>query len=162
MERYDLIFLVIIAGFIIWQAALMIRAYREIKLVASAPGRAGGVVLCAGILALAIWRRGNLAGSWPVYVGLAVMMAMYLSARVGLSETGLFSTSRFIPYDTLEYYAIDMPEAPKCRLRLARSAGRETVMMITQEQKAQAEAWLIKAGVDNFESYGERVRARRK
>jgi len=162
MERFDIIFLVIIAAFVIWQIGLMIRAHREIKLAASAPGRVGGTILCVAILAMAIWRRGNLVHAWPVYLGLAVMMALYLLARVGLSEEGFFSTSRYVPYSKLEYYAIDLPEAPHCRLRLARSAGRETVMMISQEQRDQVEAWLIKAGVDNFENYSETVRARRR
>ena len=162
MERSDLIFLILIAVFSAWQVGVLLRAKKGIKIKADAPGRMGGVVLCLIILAVAVWRRGNFASAWPVYVGLLVMMALYLLAPVGLNDKGLYSTSRFISYDNLAYYAIEMPEAPVCRLRLARSGGRETVMSITQEQKGLVEAWLTAAGVDTFEAYGESVRSRRR
>lgn len=162
MERYDLIFLVIIGCFVAWQIGLMIRARKNIKLAASAPGRIGGAVLCGVILVVAIWRRGNLASSWPIYLGIALMMTLYLVASVGLTEDGFYSTSRYIPFSSLVYFAFDMPDQPVCRLRLARSGGRETIMNIRQEQKGQVEAWLINAGVSTFDAYSENVRQNRK
>lgn len=161
MDHYDLIFLLIIGAFVAWQLLLMIRAHRQIKIVTDAPGRIGGAVICVVILAVAIYRRGNFATAWPIYLGIVLMMSLYLFARVGLTENGFFSTSRYIPYSSLQFYAIDMPEAPKCRLRLARSAGRESIMIITQAQKGQVEAWLINAGVPTFQSYSEEVRKRK-
>jgi hypothetical protein len=161
MGRTDLIFLILIALFSAWQVFVLVRARRGIRMKTESPGRMGGIVLCLAIMAFAVWRRGNFASSWPVYAGLLVMLALYMLAPVGLSDKGLYSTTRFIPYGDLAYYAFEQESAPKCRLRLGRSGGRETVMSITQAQKPQAEAWLLAAGVDTFEAYGDTVRSRR-
>ena len=162
MDRSDTIFCVLIAAICLWQILLLLRGKREITMRVDAPGRMGGIILCVVILAVVVWRRGNIATSWPVYVGMVVMMALYLFAPVGLNSKGFFSTSRFIAYDDLVYFALEQPEAPVCRLRLSRSGGRETVLSITQEQRPQVEAWLLAAGVDTFEAYGASVREGRR
>lgn len=156
MTQFDLVLMGVAAVLLIYQVVLLVRQMRSALIRGKTPGRAASAVLLGGLLALAVWRMGDLSRKWPVVVVLAAVCAAYLLGGTALGANGMFCGGRFIAYDRAAYFVIDNPAGERPRLRLSKLT-REGIMELAPEQISQVEALLMEKGVPTMEEYRKKV-----
>lgn len=152
MTPFDYILITIAAVLLVYQLLLIYRQIRTAVIRGKAPMKTASAALLGVLLALAVWRMGDLSQRWPVVVMLVLVCIAFLMGGTALGENGMFCGGRFIRYDRAAFYAIDNPDGEKPVLRLSKLT-REGSMELTPQQVPQAEAFLQGKGVPTEKEY---------
>ena len=156
MTPFDYILITIAAVLLVYQMLLIFRQIKSAVIRGKAPAKTASAALLGILLALAVWRMGDLSQRWPVVVLLAAVCIAFLLGGTALGENGMFCGGRFIRYDRAAYYVIDTPDGNKPVLHLSKLT-REGVMELTPEQVPQGVAFLEEKGVPTVKEYQKKV-----
>ncbi len=152
MTIFDYLMAVLLALFALWQCVTYVRAKKQMKLPGSAPGRIIAISLLTVLAAIAMWRRGNIEHTWPIFVLLILAVGLYMLVPTGIGQQGIFSSGRMIPYGKLHFYGIHREEKNQVLFRF--SLGyKEYVIAFPNEKRENVIAYMTAAQVDDFETY---------
>lgn len=148
----DMLLLLVIGGFIIWEIIGLLTARGKILLEGKIYGRVISMGLFALLVALAVWRQWEyISSSWILFVGIVISFALFMLMKAGFGEKGFYINGRFVPFEKIRYYDIERETEEGFCLRI--NAGyKEYTINYTTQQRELVMAYLIKGKVPDMKT----------
>lgn len=156
---FDVIFLVVAVGVVLWQLRGISVAKQDMLYEGKQMGRKWTMLIAFAVLIIAAVNRGaeNLAKTWSVFVAVAVVIFIYCFTKIGFGKKGVYRNSACYGYDMLRYYEIYnyRPESPIIRVG---TDFREVSVVVKAEEKDEIIRFLENKGVHEVELYRRKMR----
>ena len=160
MKTYDLV-LTLIVTFLLVKTIIATSLNRQVQLKGSVSGMfIGNLIMLAAICLLVFVKLEQFQYPWMAPAGMVVFLGASLLVKSGLAEGGLVYNGRRIPFNEMEFYAIEGVTEKRFLLRI-HGCNKEYVMAFPNSAREEVENRL-KANKINFAermSPGERKRA---
>ncbi len=151
----DLLLLLALGGFIIWELAGLLSCRGKIKLPGKVFGRIISMILFMILVFVAAMRsQGDPTVRLIIFGGILLSGVLSLLLKAGLGDNGLYFNGSFIPYVKMKYYNIERENEKTFSFRM--DAGRrDYVLEFPADQRELAIAYMIKGKVPDFQAYKE-------
>ena len=160
MKTYDLV-LTLIVTFLLVKTIIATSLNRQVQLKGSVSGMfIGNLIMFAAICLLVFVKLEQFQYPWLAPAGMVVFLGASLLVKSGLGEGGLVYNGRRIPFNEMEFYAIEGVTEKHFLLRI-HGSNKEYVMAFPTAAREEVENRL-KAQKINFAermSPGERKKA---
>ena len=116
----------------------------------------GMLVMLAILVALAVWRMGDLSQRWPVVAVLIAACAVFALCGTGITGRGVIGGGRQITFARAAYYTIEGENTETPTFRISRIT-RELSLNVAKEDVPRIRALMEENGVATFEEFQEKV-----
>lgn len=147
LEGADLIFLLIIVAFIIWEVQAIIKTHGKIQLQGKVYGRAISMGILVVLGGVAMWRRWSELGRlWPILVALVGCTALYMTMKAGFGDQGMYFNGKLVKYPKINHYNIERETETGFSLRI-NTGNKDYVLDFSADQSEAVLAYLGKGQV---------------
>lgn len=159
LNFYDVIFLMVAVGVVLWQIRGISTAKRDMLYEGKQMGRKWTMLIAFTVLILGAVNRGveNLTQTWSMFLAVAVVIFIYCFTKIGFGNKGVYRNSACYGYDMLRYYEVYdyRPESPIIRVG---TDFREVSVVVKAEEKDEIIRFLESKGVHEVELYRRKMR----
>ena len=156
MNGFDYAILAVGALVLIYQLMLMLRLRTQALVRGRAPNKQAVLIMLAVLVALAVWRMGDLSQRWPVVVVLIAACAVFALCGTGITDRGVIGGGRQITFARAAYYTIEGENTENPTFRISRIT-RELSLNVAKEDIPRIRALMEEKGVATFEEFQEKV-----
>lgn len=153
LNSYDLMFVLVCLGVAAYQLWGILRAKKGMRYPGQQPGKTGATVLGVGAIVLCAIKKGDLLNTWPVFVALGLLLAVYAVAKIGVGEAGVYRYSRIYSFDKLKYYEVDVQRATRPILRVGTDLKEVGICYADQKELEAAVQFLSAHGLKDASQY---------
>lgn len=159
MNGFDYVILALGALVLIYQLMLMLRLRTQALIRGQTPNKRAVLVMLAILVALAVWRMGDLSQRWPVVAVLIATCAVFALCGTGITDRGVIGGGRQITFARAAYYTIEgeNTETPTFRISRITRITRELSLNVAKEDVPRIRALMEENGVATFEEFQEKV-----
>ena len=138
MKTYDLV-LTLIVTFLLVKTIIATSLNRQVQLKGSVSGMfIGNLIMFAAICLLVFVKLEQFQYPWMAPAGMVVFLGASLLVKSGLAEGGLVYNGRRIPYNEMEFYAIEGVTEKRFLLRI-HGSNKEYVMAFPNSAREEVE-----------------------
>lgn len=145
MTQYDLVMILVIAVFILWELWGALRGRGKIKIRGKIYGNAIAAALLGALMAFAVIFRREALTVEPLLFGMiAVSVVLSFFTQAGISKNGIYFRGKLLKYDGKMLYTFEGDKDQKDFVTFRFVTKREYLISFPKEKKEEVIAHLTK------------------